>query len=205
MNEHHNRIKFNCLKISWKRWKKPIRNYSGNNDKLADELKLTLGQLNERDTLIAEQGLAVVTVENDDGSDARRALVSVENAQLLDTVQGSLDVRLKKFAEEKHSLKNEVQQLHQQLLDSKTQRRPGSMNGPLGDDETKMCNVSEANKQTADYRYKLQKAKQEIASLQASLARSETQVMSYKSTADAAEKAESELELELKLCRYTIN
>lgn len=54
----------------------------------------------------------------------------------------------------------------------------------------------EANKQIADYRYKLQKAEQEIASLQASLARSETQVIRYKSTADAAEKAESELKLE---------
>lgn len=82
---------------------------------------------------------------------------------------------------------------------------------------TKMCNViilqlteiqitsrlsgnyfvlGEANKQIADYRYKLQKAEQEIASLQASLARSETQVIRYKSTADAAEKAESELKLE---------
>lgn len=28
-----------------------------------------------------------------------------------------------------------MQQLHQQLLDSKTQRRSGSMNGPLGDDD----------------------------------------------------------------------
>ncbi|XP_037025820.1 leucine-rich repeat flightless-interacting protein 2 isoform X3 [Bradysia coprophila] len=166
-----------------------------NNDKLADELKLTLGQLNERDTLIAEQGLAIVIVENDDGTDARRALVSVENAQLLDTVQGSLDVRLKKFAEEKQSLKNEVQQLHQQLLDSKTQRRSGSLNGPLGDDDYEDVQ-REANKQIADYRYKLQKAEQEIASLQASLARSETQVIRYKSTADAAEKAESELKLE---------
>ncbi|KAJ6638963.1 Leucine-rich repeat flightless-interacting protein 2, partial [Pseudolycoriella hygida] len=166
-----------------------------NNDKLNDELKLTLGQLNERDTLIAEQGLTIVIVENDDGTDARRALVSVENAQLLDTVQGSLDVRLKKFAEEKQTLKNELQQLHQQLLDSKTQRRSGSMNGPLGDDDYEDVQ-REANKQISDYRYKLQKAEQEIASLQASLARSETQVIRYKSTADAAEKAESELKLE---------
>lgn len=44
-------------------------------------------------------------------------------------------MRLKKFAEEKISLKNEVQQLHQQLLDAKTQRRSGSLNGPLGDDD----------------------------------------------------------------------
>lgn len=40
------------------------------------------------------------------------------------------------------------------------------------------------------------KSEQEIASLQASLARSETQVIRYKSTADAAEKVEAELKIE---------
>lgn len=48
----------------------------------------------------------------------------------------------------------------------------------------------------SEYKYKLQKADQEIASLQASLARSETQVIRYKSTAEAAEKAETELKIE---------
>jgi len=48
----------------------------------------------------------------------------------------------------------------------------------------------------ADYKYKLQKAEQEIASLQASLARSESQVIRYKSTADASEKAEADLKIE---------
>lgn len=60
------------------------------NDKLTEELRLTTGQLNERDTLIAEQGLTIVLIENEEGTDARRALVSVENAHLLGTVQGSL-------------------------------------------------------------------------------------------------------------------
>lgn len=60
------------------------------NDKLSEELKLVQGQLNERDTLIEEQGLVIVTVENEDGSDARRALVTAENAQLLKSAQGSL-------------------------------------------------------------------------------------------------------------------
>lgn len=60
------------------------------NEKYVEELQLVKGQLSERDTLIGEQGLTIVIVENEDGSDARRALVSVENAQLLDTVQGSL-------------------------------------------------------------------------------------------------------------------
>lgn len=60
------------------------------NDKFKEDLRLVQGQLNERDQLIGEQGLTIVIVENEDGTDARRALVSVENAQLLDTVQGSL-------------------------------------------------------------------------------------------------------------------
>lgn len=56
--------------------------------------------------------------------------------------------------------------------------------------------TGEANKLIADFKYKLTKAEQEIASLQASLARSETQVIRYKSTADAAEKVEAELKIE---------
>lgn len=54
----------------------------------------------------------------------------------------------------------------------------------------------EANKLISDFKYKLQKSEQEIASLQASLARSETQVIRYKSTAEAAEKAETDLKVE---------
>ena len=56
--------------------------------------------------------------------------------------------------------------------------------------------LGEANKLISDYKYRLQKAEQEIASLQASLARSETQVIRYKSTAEAAEKAEADLKIE---------
>ncbi|EDS45142.1 leucine rich repeat interacting protein [Culex quinquefasciatus] len=166
------------------------------NDKLGDELKMVQGQLAERDALIEEQGLVIVTVENEDGSDARRALVTTENAQLLKTVQGSLDVRLKKFAEEKQELQTEVQQLQQQLKDIKTKgRKYSSVNGALDDDDYEDAQ-REANKLITDYKYKLQKAEQEIANLQASLARSESQVIRYKSTAEAAEKAESDLKIE---------
>lgn len=127
------------------------------NDKLSEELKLVQGQLTERDTLIEEQGLVIVTVENEDGSDARRALVTAENAQLLRSAQGSLgelmviftfdlnhqneyvylsDVRLKRFAEEKQELQNEVQTLQQQLKDIKTKgRKYSSVNGALDDDD----------------------------------------------------------------------
>lgn len=60
------------------------------NEKLMEDLKLVQGQLNERDTLIANEGLTIVIIENEDGTDAKRALVSVENAQLLDSHNGSL-------------------------------------------------------------------------------------------------------------------
>lgn len=169
------------------------------NDKLGDELKMVQGQLQERDTLIEEQGLVIVTVENEDGSDARRALVTTENAQLLKSVQGSLDVRLKKFAEEKQELQTEVQQLQQQLKDIKTKggrKYSSSLNGSALDDDDYEDAQREANKLITDYKYKLQKAEQEIANLQASLARSESQVIRYKSTAEAAEKAESDLKIE---------
>lgn len=64
------------------------------NEKLMEDLRLVQGQLNERDTLIANEGMTIVSIENEDGSDARRALVSAENAQLLDTHQGSLGMYL---------------------------------------------------------------------------------------------------------------
>ncbi|KAL7028891.1 hypothetical protein ACKWTF_006037 [Chironomus riparius] len=166
------------------------------NDKLSEELKLVQGQLNERDTLIAEYGLVIIIVENEDGSDAKRVLVSNENAQLLSTIEGSIDVRLKKFTEEKQELQIEVQKLQQQLNDIKTRgRRSSSVNGVIDDDDFEDAQ-REANKTINDYKYRLQKAEQEIASLQASLARSETQVIRYKSTADAAEKAEADLKVE---------
>jgi FtsZ-binding cell division protein ZapB len=60
------------------------------NDKLTEDYKLVQGQLNERDTLIADYGLVIVLVENDDGSDAKRVLVTNENAHLLSTVEGSI-------------------------------------------------------------------------------------------------------------------
>ena len=47
-----------------------------------------------------------------------------------------VDVRLKKFTEEKQELQNEVQKLQQQLNDIKTRgRRSSSVNGVIDDDD----------------------------------------------------------------------
>lgn len=44
-------------------------------------------------------------------------------------------MRLKKFTEEKAALRTEIDQLHQQLISAKTQRRSGSQNGPVDEDD----------------------------------------------------------------------
>lgn len=52
------------------------------------------------------------------------------------TIILTLDVRLKRFAEEKSELQEEINKLRQQLNDTKHKgRRSGSLNGPLDDDE----------------------------------------------------------------------
>lgn len=56
--------------------------------------------------------------------------------------------------------------------------------------------TGEANKQLADYKFRLQKSDQDIATLQATVARLESQVIRYKSAAEASEKAEDELKVE---------
>lgn len=55
------------------------------------------------------------------------------------------DVRLKKFTEEKQALRTEIEQLHQQLISAKTQRRSGSQNGPIDDEdyEDAQSNISQ--------------------------------------------------------------
>lgn len=56
--------------------------------------------------------------------------------------------------------------------------------------------LGEANKQLADYKFRLQKSEQDIATLQATIARLESQVIRYKSASEASEKAEDELKVE---------
>jgi LRRFIP family len=67
----------------------------------------------------------------------RKALVSAENAQLLDAAgQGSLDVRLRKFKEERDELQDQVRHLKLELEEERSRNLKGatgstfSMNGP---------------------------------------------------------------------------
>jgi hypothetical protein len=71
----------------------------------------------------------------------RKALVSAENAQLLDSAgQGSLDVRLRKFKEERDELQDQVRHLKLELEEERSRNLKGSsgsafsMNGPNDED-----------------------------------------------------------------------
>uniref|UniRef100_A0A6M2DLU5 Putative lrrfip family n=1 Tax=Xenopsylla cheopis TaxID=163159 RepID=A0A6M2DLU5_XENCH len=163
---------------------------------LQEELSLTKGQLDERDELIAEQGLVIVGGECDDETrePTKRTLVTKEGAALLAGAgEGSLDYRLRSFAEERKSMQEEIQNLQQELQIARSSGKRGVTNGPLGEFDDIESVQREANKQLSEMRFKLQKSEQETSSLQAVVARLESQVVRYKSAAEASEKSEEAL------------
>lgn len=93
-------------------------------------------ELEERDRLIAEKGLVIVgeVLSDEDGvGDASRtpkkALVSIENAELLESAgEGSLDVRLKKFAEEKRELMDQLSHLRLELEEERSRKKRRTSN-----------------------------------------------------------------------------
>ncbi|KAK7867057.1 hypothetical protein R5R35_005691 [Gryllus longicercus] len=189
-------------------------------DKLKEDMEWCKSQLEERDQLIQEAGLMIVgdtqvssdeeSSEEDDSGDKtqskrppKRALVSIENAELLQTAgEGTLDVRLRRFAEERNELLDQVRHLKLELEEERSRHksdrlRPAgagaSMNGP----DTDLVDIQrEANKQLGDYKFRLQKAEQDVSTLQANVARLESQVIRYKSASESAEKVEDELKVE---------
>lgn len=178
------------------------------NQKLKEDLGICKAQLLERDTLIQENGLIIIDNEGSEDEDnenienrsycKKRVLVSTEAAELLETAgKGSLDVRLRKFAFEKKELQDEIRHLRLELEETRnrmrSERSSGSVLGCLSENEDIQ---REANKLLADYKFKLQKAEQDMSTLQATVARLESQVIRYKSAAEASEKAEDELKVE---------
>ncbi|XP_035721301.1 leucine-rich repeat flightless-interacting protein 2-like isoform X3 [Vespa mandarinia] len=170
--------------------------------RLKDDLDLCRTQLLERDTLIQENGLVIVEDEGTDEENdvesgpchRRRVLVSKESADLLQNAgKGSLDVRLRKFASEKKELEDQIRHLRLELEETKNRIRSERSPGGLTYSEDIQ---REANKLLIDYKFKQQKTEQDMSTLQATVARLESQVIRYKSAAEASEKAEDELKIE---------
>lgn len=188
-------------------------------DRLKQDLNAVRAQLEDRDRLIAEKGLVIVGGEDDlsedgsfvdtsggngggmvngGGSTIKRALVSAENAQMLEHAgEGSLDVRLARFAKERSEFQDTTSHLRLELEEERNRRRKnsGMLNGPSSDaDFDDQHRV--ASKQLDDYKFRAQKAEQDVATLQANVARLESQVIRYKSAAEASEKSEEALKTE---------
>ncbi|XP_077516501.1 leucine-rich repeat flightless-interacting protein 2 isoform X2 [Amblyomma americanum] len=165
--------------------------------KLQEENTFLQEGIRQRDELIEANGLVLVL--NGDGPD----LVTQEAAQLLDQAgHGSLDVRLKRFAEEKQQLQDEINRLQLDLAEERQKvtrlEQISLVHGPqTNGPEMRLIEVQrEANKQVDDYKYRLRKAEQENIALQSSVSRLETQVSRFKTTLEESEKLEDDLKAE---------
>ncbi|XP_033639888.1 leucine-rich repeat flightless-interacting protein 2-like [Asterias rubens] len=175
--------------------------------------------VSQRDTLIAENGLLLVGNEerlsDDDITESDTShrpklpkvgtivVVSPEAAELLEVVgDGPLDVRLKKFVEERKELLERIRRLEIDLEEEKEKvataekRRPHqstSFNGP----DIEMLDIQrEASRQVNEYRFKYQKAEQELQTLEGHVMRLESQLKRCKTSSETAEKVEEELKQE---------
>jgi len=142
----------------------------------------------------------------DDDQDKRtRAIVSSETASILNGLgKGPLDVRIRRLADERDDLSDAVRRLKLDLeeerqrgarleRDSGSGRKGGLVPGvsPDGFDDG-----GESKAVVDDYKFKLQKAEQDINTLQTNVARLESQVLRYKTASETAERSEEELKTE---------
>ncbi|XP_030749903.1 leucine-rich repeat flightless-interacting protein 2 isoform X2 [Sitophilus oryzae] len=168
---------------------------------LKDDVCALKYELDERDRLIAEKGLVLIIGEpGEDGEPPKKALVQADNAKLLEEAgDGSLDVRLAKFAKEKIDLQDQISSLKLKIEEERNRRRKSSssglLNGPSSDYDLDDLQ-REASKQLADYKFRAQKAEQDVATLQATVARLESQVIRYKTAAEVSEQSEEALKSE---------
>ncbi|KAM7104707.1 leucine-rich repeat flightless-interacting protein 1 isoform 38-T38 [Molossus nigricans] len=117
------------------------------------------------------------------------------------TGDGTLDIRLKKLADERECLLEQIKRLKRQLGE---REKNGQLDG-LRPEESVFENGTDvhvldlqrdANRQISDLKFKLAKSEQEITALEQNVIRLESQVSRYKSAAENAEKIEDELKAE---------
>lgn len=171
-----------------------------------DELKEGLRQ---RDELIEKHGLVIIPEGTPNGDVNHEPVVgaitavSQEAAQVLESAgEGPLDVRLRKLAGEKDELLSQIRKLKLQLEEERQKySRDDGVSGDLaglqnGSDLQLIEMQRDANRQISEYKFKLSKAEQDIATLEQSISRLEGQVLRYKTAAENAEKIEDELKAE---------
>ncbi|XP_078703771.1 leucine-rich repeat flightless-interacting protein 2-like isoform X14 [Branchiostoma floridae x Branchiostoma belcheri] len=111
------------------------------------------------------------------------------------------DERLKRMAEEKEDLVDQIRRLKLELEEEKERtkalqskaNRTAEANGP----DMELLDIQrEASKQVNNYKFRLQKAEQDLAAMEGNIQRLEGQVNRYRVAAEGAEKKEDELKTE---------
>jgi len=157
--------------------------------------------LNEQQAMLQERGL-VLLGEEEEGEGEQdcdeveqekrtRAIVSQDTANILAGLgSGPLDVRIKRLAGQRDDLQDTVRRLK---LDLEEERSRSSLaRGAASMDEIER----ETKKLLDDYKFKISKSDQEIATLGANVARLESQVIRYKTASETAELSEENLKVE---------
>ena len=199
------------LQRQYKDKSRDLENQKRSNSELNTEFSSVKEQLELRDRLVKESGFALITSEEGEFSIEKCSmlngtitsttgslLISNSTADILDKIEGSLDEKIQKLAEEISSLKKELRTTQDELDEEKSKSRHKSRevleaNGP----EMQLYEIQrEASKQIHEYKLKLQKADQDITNLDGTVNRLEAQVKRYKTEADEYEKMEDELKTE---------
>lgn len=174
-----------------------------------DELRDELADIKGKAKAGEKHGLVIIPDGTPNGDVNHEPLtsgitvVTQEAAQVLESAgDGPLDVRLRKLADEKDELLAQIRKLKNQLEDEK--QKHSKVDSVYTDGE-KMENGTDlhiiemqrdANRQISEYKFKLSKAEQEMATMEQNINRLEGQVSRYKASADNAEKVEDELKAE---------
>ncbi|XP_051507337.1 leucine-rich repeat flightless-interacting protein 2 isoform X18 [Myxocyprinus asiaticus] len=165
--------------------------------------------IRQRDDLIEKHGLVIIPEDTPNGDVNHESLtsgitvVTQEAAQVLESAgDGPLDVRLRKLADEKDELLVQIRKLKMQLEEER--QKHSKIDGVYTEGE-RMENGTDlhfiemqrdSNRQISEYKFKLSKAEQEMATMEQNINRLEGQVSRYKAASDNAEKIEDELKVE---------
>lgn len=129
-------------------------------------------------------------------------LLDEETMMMLKDIEGnSLEDKLNKIFDERNGLTNEIKKLQTDLNEERKKNQNleelFSINDEEIDSEDKFIeNQKDNNKVIYEYKFQLKKAKQELDSLQNSIARSEAQLNRYKQLNEEAELTEDKLKSE---------
>ncbi|XP_060678892.1 leucine-rich repeat flightless-interacting protein 2 isoform X8 [Hemiscyllium ocellatum] len=171
-----------------------------------DELRNELADLREK---TKKHGLVIIPEGTPNGDVNHEPIVgaitvvSQEAAHVLESAgDGPLDVRLMKLADEKEELLAQIRKLKLQLEEEK--QKNSRIENVLTDSDRLENGTDlqilemqrDVNRQLSEYKFKLSKAEQDIATVEQNVVRLEGQVLRYKTATENSEKIEDELKAE---------